>query len=328
MSRMQRELMAVLLLGTLGLPAAACAQDPSTRSGQAYPTRPIRMIVASSPGAGVDIVARLVAQRMSDALATQVVVDNRAGAGGAIGVQIAAKSAPDGYTLLMAAPSLPINALLMRPAPYDVRDFAGVGQATTAPYIIVVNNTVPAKSVKELIALARAQPGKLNYGSGGPGNSTHLAGEYFKSLAKVDIVHVPYKGSGPALVDLFGNRIQVMFANLVAVLGHVKGGKLQGLATTGATRAQALPDMPTVVEAGVPGYVVTSWFGVLAPARTPPQVVTKLNTTINAVLRERETMERIAADGAEPAPGRPEEFTKLLAAELSTWGRVIKAAGL
>ena len=301
----------------------------TSAAAQEYPTRPVRLIVASSPGAGVDIVARLVAQRMTDAIGAQMVVDNRAGAGGAIGVQVAAKSAPDGYTLLMAAPSLTINAILVRPPPYDaIRDFAAVGQATTAPYIVVVHPSLPVRNLKELIALAKAHPGRLNYGSGGPGNSTHLNVEYFKSLAKVDFVHVPYKGSGPAVVDLLGGHIELMFANLVAVLPQVKNGKLRGLATTGAARSLALPNLPTVIEAGVPGYVVTSWFGILAPARTPQEIIAKLNAALVNVIRERELLDKLTAEGAEPAPGRPEEFARLLSSELTTWGKVIKAAGL
>jgi tripartite-type tricarboxylate transporter receptor subunit TctC len=309
--------------------ALAAVTLASPAQAQEYPSRPIRMIVASSPGSGVDIVARLVAQRMSEPLGTQIVVDNRAGAGGAIGVQLTAKAAPDGYTILMAAPSITVNAILMRPAPYDVlRDFAPVGQATTSQYVITAHPALPVKSVKDLIALARSQPGKLNYGSGGPGNSTHLAGEYFKSLAKVDIVHVPYKGSGPAIVDLLGGQVQLMFANIVAVLPQVKSGRLRGLATSGATRSIALPDLPTVIEAGVPGYVVTSWFGLLAPARTPQRAVDRLNATLTTVMRDRDTLERIAAEGAEPAPSRPDAFGKHLASELAIWGKVIKAAGL
>lgn len=314
-----RALVAALLF--IGLVPSAAAQE--------YPTRPVRLIVASSPGAGVDIVARLVAQRMTDAIGAQMVVDNRAGAGGAIGAQFAAKSAPDGYTLLMAAPSLTINAILVRPPPYDaIRDFAAVGQATTAPYIVVVHPSLPVRNLKELIALAKAHPGRLNYGSGGPGNSTHLNVEYFKSLAKVDFVHVPYKGSGPAVVDLLGGHIELMFANLVAVLPQVKNGKLRGLATTGAARSLALPNLPTVIEAGVPGYVVTSWFGILAPARTPQEIIAKLNAALVNVIRERELLDKLTAEGAEPAPGRPEEFARLLSSELTTWGKVIKAAGL
>jgi tripartite-type tricarboxylate transporter receptor subunit TctC len=277
----------------------------------------------------VDIVARLVAQRMSEAIGVQIVVDNRAGAGGAIGVQITAKAAPDGYTLLMAGPSFTINATLMRPPPYDaIRDFTPVGQATTSQYIVVVHPSLPVHSIKELIALAKARPGKLNYGSGGPGNSTHLAGEYFKSLAKVDIVHISYKGSGPAIVDLLGGQIQLMFANIVAVVPHIKSGKLRALAGSGATRSLALPDIPTAVEAGLPGYVVTSWFGIIAPARTPAEAIAKLNAALNKVMRERDMQDKIASEGAEPAPSRPEEFARLIASELAVWGKVIKTAGL
>jgi tripartite-type tricarboxylate transporter receptor subunit TctC len=296
---------------------------------QAYPSRPIRMIVASTPGSGVDIVARMVAQRMSETLKTAIVVDNRAGAGGTIGVQIASKAVPDGYTILMAAPSLPINAIVVRPAPYDaLRDFSAIGQATTSHYVIVVNPALPVRSVKELIALAKAKPGQLNYGSGGNGNSTHLAGEYFKGLTGTNIVHVAYKGSGPAIVDLLGGQVQIMFANVVAVLTHIRTSKLRALATTAQARALATPEIPTVVESGVPGYVVTSWFGLLAPARTPHPHIVKLNGALVAALHDRDTVERLAADGAEPAPSTPEAFARHIAAELSIWGKVIKASGL
>ncbi|HYH40672.1 MAG TPA: tripartite tricarboxylate transporter substrate binding protein, partial [Burkholderiales bacterium] len=294
-----------------------------------YPSKAVRLVLGFPPGTNVDVLARPIASRMTEMLGQPIVVDNRAGAGGAIGVQLTAKAAPDGYTILMAAPSLTVNATLMRPAPYDVvRDLTAVGQATTSQYVIVAHPAVPARSVKELIALARAQPGKLNYGSGGPGNSTHLAGEYFKSLARVDIVHVPYKGSGPAIVDLLGGQVQLMFANIVAVLPQVKSGRLRGLATSGAARYSATPDLPTVIEAGVPGYVVTSWFGILAPARTPQAVITKLNGVLVGAMREREMLDRIAAEGAEPAPSTPAEFGKHVASELAIWAKVIKAAGL
>jgi tripartite-type tricarboxylate transporter receptor subunit TctC len=306
----------------LAVSSAALAQSN-------YPSRPIRMIVASTPGSGVDIVARMMAARMSESLKSSIVVDNRAGAGGTIGVQIASKAVPDGYTILMAAPSLPINALLVKPAPYDaVRDFSAIGQATTSHYVIVVNPAVPVKSVKELIALAKAKPGQLNYGSGGNGNSTHLAGEYFKGLTGTNIVHVAYKGSGHAIVDLLGGQVQVMFANVVAVLGHMRSGKLRALATTAASRAAATPDLPTVVEAGVPGYVVTSWFGLLAPARTPQPYIAKLNGSLVAALQDRDTIERLAAEGAEPAPGTPDAFARHVASEMAIWGKVIRASGL
>ena len=266
---------------------------------------------------------------MSEALGVQIIPDNRAGGGGTIGVQAVAKAPGDGYTLLMGAPSFTVNATLVKPPPYEFpRDFAAIGQATTAPYIVVVHPSLPVKSVKELIALAKARPGQLNFGSGGTGNSTHLTGEYFKHLTQTNIVHVPYKGSGPAVVDLLGGHIQLMFANLVAVLPNVKSGKLRGLATTGAVRPRALPEIPTVVEAGVPGYVMTSWFGLLAPARTPPEAITKLNGVLVKVMQERDMAEKVAADGADPAPSRPDEFARLIAAELKVWGQVIRIANV
>ena len=308
--------------------AALLAVAPAVHA-QNYPVRPIRMIVASTPGSGVDIVARMMATRMSETPKSSIVVDNRAGAGGTIGVQMASKAVPDGYTILMAAPSLPINALIVHPTPYDaVRDFSAIGQATTSHYVIVVNNAVPVRSVKELIALAKAKPGQLNYGSGGNGNSTHLAAEYFKSLTGTNIVHVAYKGSGPAIVDLLGGQVQVMFANVVAVLTHIRGGRLRALATTAATRTAATPDIPTVVESGVPGYVVTSWFGLLAPARTPQPYIVKLNSALVGTLQDRETVERLAAEGAEPAPGTPDAFARHIASEMTIWGKVVKASGL
>jgi tripartite-type tricarboxylate transporter receptor subunit TctC len=308
------------------LPAFAWILDTSA---QTYPIRPIRLIVASSPGSGVDTVGRIVGQRIGDVMGAQVFVDNRAGGGGSIGVQAVAKSAPDGYTLLMAAPSFTINASLMRPPPYDVvRDFAPVGRATTGQYIIVVHPSLPVTSVKELIALARSRPGQLNFGSGGNGNSTHLCAEYFKSLAKIDMMHVPYKGSGPAIVDLLAGQIHLMFANITAGLPQVKAGRLRALATSGDTRSHAAPNLPTVAESGIPGYVVTSWFGVMAPARTPQEIVGKLSGALHGAMRAKDLLEKLAGEGAEPAPTGPAEFGRLVASEVQTWAKVIKAAGL
>jgi len=308
------------------LPAFAWILDTSA---QEYPTRPIRLIVASSPGSGVDTVGRIVGQRIGDVMGAQVFVDNRAGGGGSIGVQAVAKSAPDGYTLLMAAPSFTINASLMRPPPYDVvRDFAPVGRATTGQYIIVVHPSLPVTSVKELIALARSRPGQLNFGSGGNGNSTHLCAEYFKSLAKIDMMHVPYKGSGPAIVDLLAGQIHLMFANITAGLPQVKAGRLRALATSGDTRSHAAPNLPTVAESGIPDYVVTSWFGVMAPARTPQEIVGKLSGALHGAMRAKDLLEKLAGEGAEPAPTGPAEFGRLVASEVQTWAKVIKAAGL
>jgi len=300
-----------------------------TVHAQTYPVRPIRLIVASSPGSGVDTVGRIVGQRIGEVMGAQVFVDNRAGGGGSIGVQAVAKSAPDGYTLLMAAPSFTINASLMRPPPYDVvRDFAPVGRATTGQYIIVVHPCLPVTSVKELIVLARSRPGQLNFGSGGNGNSTHLCAEYFMSLAKIDMMHVPYKGSGPAIVDLLAGQIHLMFANITAGLPQVKAGRLRALATSGDTRSHAAPNLPTVAESGIPGYVVTSWFGVMAPARTPQEIVGKLSGALHGAMRAKDLLEKLAVEGAEPAPTGPAEFGRLVASEVQTWAKVIKAAGL
>lgn len=298
-------------------------------AAQEYPSRPVRLIVASSPGSGVDTVGRIVGQRIGEVMGAQVFVDNRAGGGGSIGVQAVAKSAPDGYTLLMVAPSFTINASLMRPPPYDVvRDFAPVGRATTGQYIIVVHPSLPVTNVKELIALAKSRPGQLNFGSGGNGNSTHLSAEYFKSLAKIDMTHVPYKGSGPAIIDLLAGQIHLMFANITAGLPQVKAGRLRALATSGDKRSHAAPDIPTVAESGMPGYVVTSWFGLMAPARTPQEIVGKLGGALHTAMRAQDLLEKLAGEGAEPAPTGPAEFGRLVVGEVQTWAKVIKAAGL
>jgi len=298
-------------------------------AAQQYPARPVRLIVASSPGSGVDTVGRIVGQRIGDVIGAQVFVDNRPGGGGSIGVQAVAKSAPDGHTLLMVAPSFTINASLMRPPPYNVvRDFTPVGRATTGQYIIIVHPSLPVASVKELIAFAKSRPGQLNFGSGGNGNSTHLAGEYFKSLAKIDLTHVPYKGSGPAVIELIAGQIHLMFANITAGLPQVKAGRLRGLATSGDKRSHAAPDIPTVAESGIPAYVVTSWFGILAPARTPQEIVGKLSGALHTAMRSKDLLEKLAGEGAEPAPSAPAEFGRLIVSEVETWAKVIKAAGL
>ena len=315
-------------LGYCALLLLAFAYAPGA-GAQEYPARPVRLIVASSPGSGVDTVGRIVGQRIGEAIGAQIFVDNRAGGGGSIGVQAVAKSPPDGYTLLMAAPSFTINASLMRPPPYDVvRDFAPVGRATTGQYIIVVHPSLPVASVKELIAFAKARPGQLNFGSGGNGNSTHLAGEYFKSLAKIDLTHVPYKGSGPALIDLISGQIHLMFANITAGLPHARASRLRAIATTGDKRSHAAPHLPTVAESGIPGYVVTSWFGIMAPARTPPEIVARLNAALHSAMRARDLLEKLAGEGAEPAPSAAADFGRLVASEVETWARVIKIAGL
>lgn len=296
---------------------------------QNYPSKPVRVIAPSSPGSGVDIVSRLVAQKLGANLGQQVVVENRAGAGGNLGAEIAAKAAPDGYTLFMATPSHAINPALYRKLNYDsIRDFAPVGLVMTGQYVLVAHPSLPAKSVKELIALARARPGQLNYASAGNGNATHLAGELLKSLARIDIVHVAYKGSGPALVDLISGQVHFMFPNLVNSLPHIAAGRLRALAVTGAKRATAAPHIPTLIEAGVPGYTVMSWYGLLAPAGTPQAVVGRLNSELVKVLRSPDVKERLAGQGADPAGGSPEEFSAFLKEEIAKWGKVVREAGI
>ena len=296
---------------------------------QAYPAKPIRMIAASSPGSAVDIVARIVAQKLGEQIGQQVIIDNRAGAGGNLGAELAAKAAPDGYTLFMGTPAHAINTGLYRKLNYDlVRDFAPVSQVTSGQYAVVVHPSLPVKTVKELIALARAKPGQLNYASAGSGNATHLAGELFNSAARVKLVHVPYKGSGPAVTDLVGGQVQVMFGNLTAVLPQVKSGRIRALAVTGKTRAAAAPDLPTVIEAGVPGYVVTSWFGVLAPAAIPRELVNRLNADLARTMAAPDVRERLAGEGAEPTVGTPEQFAAFIKTEIAQWTKVIKEAGI
>jgi tripartite-type tricarboxylate transporter receptor subunit TctC len=298
-------------------------------SAQSYPSKPVRMIAASSPGSAVDIVARIVAQKLGDQLGQQVIVDNRAGAGGNLGAELAAKAAPDGYTLFMGTPAHAINTGLYRKLNYDlVRDFAPVSQVTSGQYVVVVHPSLPVKSIKDLVALARAKPGQLNFASAGSGNATHLAGELFCSAARVRLVHVPYKGSGPALVDLVGGQVQIMFSNLTAALPQVKTGRIRALAVTGEKRAAAAPELPTVIEAGVPGYVVVSWFGVLVPAATPREIVMRLNADLAQAMRAPDIRERLAGEGAEPTVGTPEQFGAFIRADIEQWTKVIKNAGI
>jgi tripartite-type tricarboxylate transporter receptor subunit TctC len=296
---------------------------------QQFPSRSVRLIVASSPGSGVDIVARIVAQKLPAGLGQQVIVDNRAGAGANLGAEIAAKSPPDGYTLFMGTPAHAINASLYSGLSYDlVRDFVPVSLVSTGQYVVIIHPSIPARSVKELIALARSNPGALAYGSAGPGNSTHLAGELFQSMAKVKLLHVPYKGSGPALVELISGQLQLMFANLTAGLPHMRTNRVRALAVTGGQRTFLVPELPTVTEAGLPGYVVTSYFGVLAPTGTPAAVVARLNAEINKALRTPEVRATLTNEGAEAGGGSPEEFAALIKAEIPRWAAVVKIAGL
>lgn len=312
-----------LALATLLALAAAVA------SAQTYPSKPIRIVVPFPPGGATDILARDVAQKLTEAWGQQVIVDNRPGAGGNIGSELVAKAAPDGYTLEMGTVGThAINASLYAKMPYDhVKDFVPVILVAAVPNVLEVNPAVPVDSVAELIAYAKANPGKLNFASSGNGTSIHLSGEQFKVMAGVKMTHVPYKGSAPALQDLLGGQVQLMFDNLPPSLPHIRAGKLRALAVTSATRAPALPDVPTVAEAGLPGFEASSWFGLLAPAGTPPAIVAKINAEVAKWIASPEAKEKLAKQGANAAGGTPEDFARHIAAETEKWAKVVKASG-
>ena len=313
-----------MLVGAASLVCTAPHVDAQT-----YPAKPLRIVAASSPGSGVDIVARAIAQKLTDQLGQQVIVDNRAGAGGNLGAEIAAKAPADGYTLFMATPAHAINTGLYRRLSYDLmRDFAPVSLVTTGHYVIVVHPSLPVKSVKELIQFARARPGQLNYASAGVGNASHLAAELFNSMAQVKLVHVAYKGGGPALTETIAGQVHLTWANLVSGLPHVKSGRLRGLAVTGQKRSTAAPDLPTVSEAGVPGYVVISWFGVLVPAATPRELVARLNTELTRAMSAPDLRARFAAEGADPTSSTPERFSAFMKAEIAMWTKVVRNANI
>jgi tripartite-type tricarboxylate transporter receptor subunit TctC len=296
---------------------------------QTYPAKPVRVVVPFAAGGTTDIVTRILAQRMEQIWGQPLIVDNRPGAGGNIGSEIVARSPADGYTLLMATVATHgINASLYRKIPYDpVGDFAPVTLVASTPSVLMLHPSIPAGSVKELIALAKANPGQLNFGSSGNGSSHHLAGELFDSMAGVKMTHVPYKGTAAALVDLLGGRIQLTFDTLPSAMPYVKGGKLKAIAVTSAKRARSLPDLPTIAEAGVPGYEVTSWYGLLAPAGTPPDIVRKLNADFVRAIRIPEVTEKMIEAGAEPVANTPEQFAQFIRSELKKWAIVVQDSG-
>jgi len=312
---------AALALAGLAFAAAAGAQ-------QAYPSKPIRVIVAFAPGGIADFAARSVTQKLSETLNVPVVVENRPGAGGITGSEVVARSAPDGYTLLVTSISHTINPSVRKNLPFDsVRDFAPVTLITDAPNFLVVHPSLPVKSVKELIALARARPGQVTYASSGTGTSTHLSGELFKAMARIDIVHVPYKGGGPAVIDLIGGHVQMMFSTLPSVLQQVRAGKLRGLAVTGARRFPPAREFPTMIEAGLPGYEVSGWSGMFAPAGTPKEAVARIAGEIAKILRAPELKERFFVQGAEPVGNTPEEFSTFVRSEIAKRKKVVEFSG-
>ena len=301
----------------------------SAAPAQTYPIRPIRWVVTYPPGGPTDVVARAIGAKLTEAWGQQIVIDNRAGAGGVIGTDIAAKAVPDGYTLLFGTSAgLTINPALNSKLPYDaVKDFAPVSLLVLNPQILVVHPAVPVNSVKELVALAKARPGQLNYASVGLGSPNHMGMELLKALTGIDIVHVPYKGTGPAITDLLGGQVQVMFNSMPSVIPLVASGKLKGLAVGSVQRSPAVPDIPTVAEAGVPGFENVTWYGMFAPAKTPHDIIVKLNKQVVQILASPEMAQRLASQGAEPR-STPEELTKFMRVESERWKKVIKTAGI
>ncbi len=293
-----------------------------------YPSRPVRFVVPLAAGGGTDIVARIFAQKLSETWGQQVVVDNRPGAGGIIGAEIAAKGVPDGYTLVMVSSSHTVHPSMHRKLPYDtVNDFAPVSMLVTYPFLLVTHPGVQAKNAKELIATAKARPGSLTYASSGPGSAAHLAAELFRSMSGANLTHVPYKGSGPAVTAIVAGEAVVGFYSASATAQHVRAGRLKTLATTGARRSAFLPDLPTIAESALPGYEASTWAGVLVPARTPGAIVRRLHADLMRVLGQVEVRERIAALEFEPVGNLPAEFGVTIARELVKWGKVVRDSG-
>ncbi|HXF65679.1 MAG TPA: tripartite tricarboxylate transporter substrate binding protein [Burkholderiales bacterium] len=302
--------------------AAAHAEPP-------YPARALRLVVPSSPGGGADISARIIAPKLSEALGQQVVVENRPGASTMIGGEAVARAAPDGYTLLLGISTLAINPAIYRKIPYDaLKDFAPVSQLVSLPNLLVTHPSLPVATVKELVALARARPGQIHYASAGVGTNPHFSMELFLSMAGLRMVHVPYKGSGRGIVEVIAGQVPVMMPSILAGLPHAKSGRLRALGVTSAKRAGGAPGIPTIAEAGVPGYEAVQWFGVLAPAATPREIVSRLHGEIVRALHSPEVRGRFAADGADPVGSTPEEFAAFLRAETAKWAKVAQEAGI
>jgi len=302
----------------------------SFATAQSYPNRPIRMIAAVPAGGTPDVMARALAPHLVSALGQQIVIDNRGGAGGRIGIELAARSAADGYTLLISA-SGPITILphVQRDVPYDARkDFAPIGLIATSPFLLLAHPSVPAKSVGDLIALAKKEPGQWNYASAGNGATNHLAMELFRSMAGIDLVHVPFKGAPQAVTDLLGGRVKLMFNSIAPVLGHIKAGRLQVYGISSLQRSPQLPDVPPIAEAGVPGYEMINWFGVMAPAKTPAPIVSRLSQVVVDALRAPETRSQFEALGTYPAGGGPAVLADVIAKEMERYAKVVKLAGV
>ncbi len=323
MSTIARTLRFAALLATALLAGISTA-------AAAYPDRPIRLLLPFPPGGPSDIVARLVSQKLNDSFGQQVVIDNRGGAAGAIACEIAKNAVPDGYTLMQATVgTMTINPYLYPKLAYDpVRDFAPVSLLTETPYLLVVNPRLPAKTVKELVAYAKSRPHQLNFASGGVGTGNHLSGELFRISAGIDIVHIPYKGSGLGQNDVLSGQVQLMFINLLPALPHVTAGRLRGLGVTSAKRSTAAPEIPTIAESGFPKYQSTSWHGVVVPVKTPPAIIKQLHTELAKVAQQSDMKQRLESQGTDVIGSTPEEFRALIKAESTKWSGVIQSAGI
>jgi len=310
--------------------ALVVTQHPAAADVGTFPAKPVRLIVPFTPGGSTDILARAIGQKLSESWRQPVVIENRPGAGGAIGMELAAKAPADGTTMVMGhIGTLAANPALYRSLSYaPVRDFAPVTLVAMVPNVLVVGPAVPSRSVAEFVALAKSKPGKLDYGSGGNGSAAHLAMEYFKLKAGVDLQHVPYKGTAPALTDLLGGQIAVILTGLPPVLQHVKSGKLRILGVASRERLAAFPEIPTIAESGVPGFEATQWYGLLVPAATPKDIVAKIQRDTAAALRDPAVNERLASEGAEPVGNTPEQFGTFIRSEIELWGKVIRATGM
>jgi tripartite-type tricarboxylate transporter receptor subunit TctC len=306
-----------------------CASSNAAWAQTAYPVKPIRLIVPWPPGGGADVLTRMLTPKLSEALGQQIVIDNRGGAAGNIGAELAAKAPPDGYTIVFAySGTHSINPHIYSKMPFRESDFTPIIWLASVPQVVVVHPSLPVKNIRELVALAKAKPGELSYGSSGNGAINHLAGELFNFMTGTKLVHVPYKGGGPASVALISGEIALILGEPATLVGHIKTGKVRALAVTSARRSAFLPDLPTVAESGVPGYDVTSWNGMLAPAATPQDIVRRLNAEYGKIIADPEMVKRMIANGYEPVGGAPEKFGELIHAELAKWAPVVKRANI
>ena len=312
--------MRTLLAALLAAPLIACAQS--------YPSKPVRIIVPFAPGGGSDLAGRLVAAKLSERMGTQFIVENRPGAGSNLGAEIAVKAPPDGYTLLLISASYTVNPSVYKLTFDPINDITPIIQISGGPYVVAIHPSVPASNLKEFVEYARKQPEKLAYGSSGSGSIMHVASEYFLDAAKIKVLHIPYKGTGPAVADTIGGQVQLVFGAVPVTLPHVKAGRLRALAVTTDKRIAAAPDLPTVAESGYPGYEVTNWHGLVGPKGLPRDIVARLNREIGEVVKGEEMKKNLAADGLEPAGGSPERFGQILKNEMTRWAKVVQQAGI